>query len=88
MPKVTENILVYVDGTEGSITASQYAILLAKATGAHLEAMYVINTRALHDLVKARIFLQVEQDEYQLDLQADAERYLAHVRELAERKGV
>jgi nucleotide-binding universal stress UspA family protein len=88
MAKVVENILVLVDGTEQSITATQYAILLAKAVGARLTAMYVVNTRALNDLVKARIFLQAEQDEYQLDLQADAERYLNHVRELAERKGV
>ena len=88
MAKVIERILVYVDGTEGSITACQYAVLLAKGTGARLTAMYVINTRALQELVKTRIFLPAEQDEYQLDLQADAERYLAHVRELAQRKGV
>ncbi len=88
MAKIVEHILVLVDGTEQSITAAQYAILLAKAVGARLTAMYVVNTRALNDLVKARIFLQAEQDEYQLDLQADAERYLSHVRELAEAKGV
>jgi nucleotide-binding universal stress UspA family protein len=88
MAKVLESILVLVDGTEQSITAAQYAILLAKAAEARITAMYVINTRALSDLVKARIFLQAEQDEYNLDLQADADRYLSHVRELAERKGV
>jgi nucleotide-binding universal stress UspA family protein len=88
MAKLLENILVLVDGTEQSITAVQYAILLAKLTDARLTALYVVNTRALNDLVKARIFLQAEQDEYHLDLEADAERYLSHVRELAERKGV
>jgi len=88
MARVVESILVLIDGTEGSVTAAQYAVLLAKATGARLTAMYVINTRALNDLVKARIFLQAEQDEYHLDLEADAERYLSHVRELAGRKGV
>jgi nucleotide-binding universal stress UspA family protein len=88
MAKVVGSILVLVDGTEQSVTAAQYAILVAKATGAQLAAIYVINTRALHDLVKARIFLPTEQDEYQLDLEADAERYLNHVRELAGRKGV
>jgi len=88
MAKIVDNVLVLVDGTEQSITAAQYAILLAKSTGARLTALYVVNTRALTDLVKARIFLQAEQDEYQLDLQADAERYLGHVRELAEKAGV
>ena len=88
MAKVVENILVLVDGTEQSVTAAQYAIMLAKDTGARLTALYVINTRALNDLVKARIFLQAEQDEYHLDLEADAQRYLNHVRELAEKWGV
>jgi nucleotide-binding universal stress UspA family protein len=81
-------ILVYVDGTEEAITAAQYAVCLAKATGAHLHALYVINTRALNDLVKARIFLDTEQDEYHHDLEADADRYLNHVSKLANRKGV
>ena len=81
-------VLVYIDGTEESITAAQYAILLCKATGASLTAAYVINTRALSDLVKTRIFLQAEQEEYQQDIEADADRYLNHIRELAHQKGV
>jgi nucleotide-binding universal stress UspA family protein len=82
------NILVYIDGTEQSVTAAQYAICLSKAIGAHLAAAYIVNTRALSDLVKARIFLQAEQEEYHRDLEADAERYLNHVRELGRQKGV
>ena len=81
-------VLVYIDGTEESITAAQYAILLCKATGASLTAAYVINTRALSDLVKTRIFLQAEQEEYQQDIEADADRYLAHFQELAKNKGL
>jgi len=81
-------IMVYVDGSEQSITAAQYAICLSRAAGAELTALYVINTRALTDLVKARIFLESEQLEYQRDLEADAERYLNHVRDLARQKGV
>lgn len=81
-------ILVYIDGTEGSITAAQYAICLAKYTKAELHAMYVINIKALNELVKARIFLREEEIEYERDLKADAERYLKHVKELALRKGV
>ena len=81
-------ILVYVDGSEESVTAAQYAVCLSKSTGAELHALYVINTRALNDLVKARIFLSSEQDEYRDDLESDAERYLNHVSKLASRKGV
>jgi nucleotide-binding universal stress UspA family protein len=80
--------MVYVDGSEQSITAAQYAIVLAKALGAELYALYVVDTRALAELVKSRIFLESEQDEYRRDLDGDAMRYLNHVRELARRKGV
>jgi nucleotide-binding universal stress UspA family protein len=82
------NILVYVDGTEESVTAAQYAILLAKSTEADLHAAYVINTRALNDLVKARIFLREEQEEYQHDIEADADKYLNHIEALSSQRGV
>lgn len=81
-------ILAYIDGTEESITACQYAILLARATGAELTGAYVVNTRALQDLVKARIFLKEEQSDYQRDIEADADRYLNHFKELADNKGL
>lgn len=83
-----QNVMVYVDGTEESITAAQYAVLLARQTGARLLASYVINTRALGDLVRSHIFLEDEEQEYRRDLEADASRYLKHVQQLAAEKGV
>jgi nucleotide-binding universal stress UspA family protein len=83
-----KKILVYVDGTEESITAAQYAICLASYFKADLFALYVINTKAMEDLLKARIFLQDEQIEYEHDMEADAQRYLNYVNELAIKKGV
>ena len=80
--------MVYVDGTEQSITAAQYAICLASFSNAQLVAYYVVNTRAMEDLLRARIFLKDEQVEYEHDMEADAERYLNHVNELAVQKGV
>ncbi|MCK5154853.1 MAG: universal stress protein [Spirochaetales bacterium] len=82
------NILVYVDGSEESLTAAQYSICLAQTYKAHLTALYVINTRALNDLVRSHIFLKSEQMEYERDLKEDAERYLNHVRNLARQKGL
>lgn len=84
--KTIEKILVYIDGTEESITAAQYGICLAKEEGASLTAIYVVNTRALDDLVKSRIFLQEEQEEYRRDLEADSDRYLQHVKKMGEKK--
>ncbi|MBN2440460.1 MAG: universal stress protein [Spirochaetales bacterium] len=83
-----KKVMVYIDGTEQSITAAQYAICLCRSTGAELTALFVINSRALNDLVKARIFLQEEQEEYRRDLESDAEKYLNHVRTMARQKGL
>ncbi len=81
-------ILVYIDGTEGSVTAAQYAICLASFYHADLIALYVINIRDMEDLLKARIFLKDEQVEYEHDMEANAERYLNYANELALKKGV
>ncbi len=81
-------ILVYVDGTEQSITAAQYAIVLCRAIDAELFALYVVDTRALSDLLKTHIFVAAEQEEYRRDLDADAERYLNHIKTLARQKGL
>jgi nucleotide-binding universal stress UspA family protein len=81
-------ILVYLDGSEGSITAAQYAICLSRYYRAELAALYVVNTRALGDLLKARIFVKAEQEEYLRDLEEDSQRYLNHVRSLARKKGL
>lgn len=88
MSSPIKKIMVYIDGTEESITAAQYAICLASFSGAELIACYVINTRAMEDLLRARIFLKDEQVEYAHDMEADAERYLNYVNELAVKKGV
>ena len=83
-----KKILVNIDGTEQSITAAQYAIVLAKYLQAELNAIYVINTKALEDLVRAHIFLKEEQSEYERDLREDAIRYLKHVAQLGRKKGI
>ena len=88
MSNPIKKIMVYIDGTEQSITAAQYAICLASSSHAELIAHYVVNTRAMEDLLRARIFLKDEQVEYEHDMETDAERYLNHVNKLAVQKGV
>ena len=88
MQRPIENVMVYLDGTEESLTAAEYAILLARTVGARLFACYVVNTRALGELVRTRIFLEAEEQEYERDLEQDADRYLNHARRMAETKGV
>jgi nucleotide-binding universal stress UspA family protein len=81
-------IMVYVDGSEESISAAEYAIALSLRTGAELSAAFVVNTRALSELRRARIFLESEADEYLQDIERDSQRYLELVRNLAQSKGV
>lgn len=83
-----KHILAYIDGSEESMSAMMYSILLAKQNNAKLDIMYVVNTRALSDLVKAGIFLDLERTEYQQDLQKDAQRYLKHATKLAKMKNL
>lgn len=80
-------IMVYVDGSEESISAAEYAIALSVRTGAELSAAYIVNTRALSELRRTHIFLESEAEEYQRDIERDSERYLELVRSLAESKG-
>jgi nucleotide-binding universal stress UspA family protein len=86
--KPIQRIMVYIDGSEPSITGARYAICLASSCGAELVVCYVVNTTAVEELLRARIFLQDEQVEYEHDMEANAERYLNYVGDLAARKGV
>ena len=88
MKSPISRILVYVDGSDESVSAAMYAIMLAASNQAELRALYVVNTRALNDLLKSRIFIESEQEEYKTDLESDSQRYLNHVEKLASQKGV
>lgn len=83
-----ENILVYIDSSESALAAAMHAVMLAKELGSRLTALYVVDTKSVSDLVKARIFVDVEKELYEADLKGDAARYLNHVRKLASKKGV
>ena len=81
-------ILVYIDGTDTSITAAQYGICLAKAFNSRFYAMYVIDEKILNDLLRAKIFIKEEALDYEYDLEQDGKRYLKHVEEIARAKGL
>ena len=78
-----QKILLYVDGTEECISAGQYAIALAHRLNAELIAIYCVNVSLLEELVKARIFVKIEEMDYQQDLEQDGKRYLNYIAEMA-----
>ncbi len=88
MSRLIEKLVVYVDGSEESVAAVQYGIMLAKDSGAEVHAVYVVNTRAISELVKSRIFLDIEQAEYTQDMEQDADRYLNMARRMGDLKEV
>lgn len=83
-----KRIMVFIEAREASLLAARHAVSLAKITGAELVAVYVVDVKTLNDLLKARIFVQMEEMDYERDLEEDGKRYLNHVRRLAEAKAV
>ena len=81
-PPVT-HILVVVDGTEASFRAADRAIDLARALGAQLTALAVVDTETLRQLLSVKILVDAEMGEFEKELQESARRQLAEVRQRA-----
>lgn len=82
------NIVVAVSGSDASIHAAKYAIIMAKQYRCRLSAVYVVDTATIRQLTLSKIFIQEESAEYEHSLEANGERYLSFVEELARAKGV
>jgi nucleotide-binding universal stress UspA family protein len=81
-------IVLYVDATEAALDAARYAVALAKAYGADLHAIYVVNEKMLGELLSARVFVEEEEVDLEQDLEQDGRRYLSAVERLAGNKGL
>ncbi|MCA1949649.1 universal stress protein [Gracilinema caldarium] len=82
------NILVAVSGSDASIHAAKYAIIMSKLYRCRLSAVYVVDTATIRQLTLSKIFIQEESQEYEQSLQANGERYLSFISELAKTKGI
>jgi nucleotide-binding universal stress UspA family protein len=82
------NIVVGITGSDASILAAKYAIIMAKAFRCHISAVYVIDTATIRQLTLSKIFVQEESQEYERSLEVNGGRYLTFVEELAHAKGV
>lgn len=83
-----QNILVMVNGTEASINAVKYAILMEKLYKCRVNAVYVVDTATIRQLTLNKIFIEEESRDYEKSLEDNGIRYLAYVQELAKNKGV
>ena len=88
MKQLISNVVVAVTGTDASILAAKYAIVLAKYYQCKLTAVYVVDTATIRQLTLSKIFIQEEGLEYEKNLENNGNRYLTFVEELARNKDV
>jgi len=88
MKPLISNIVVAVTGTEASILAAKYAIVMAKHYNCKVHAVYVVDTATIKMLTLSKIFIQEEGIEYEKNLENNGNRYLTFVEELAKEKDI
>ena len=81
-------ILIAVDATEAALAAAKYGIAIARTYGAELHAVYVVNESLLEELLRAKVFVEAEEVDLEVDLEEDGRRYLSYVEKLARDKDV
>jgi len=88
MKSLIQTVVVAVSGSEASINAAKYGILLARVLHVRLVGVYVVDTATLRELLLSRIFVEDESAEYEKSLEDNGHRYLNYVQDLAAKKGV
>ena len=78
-----ETILLFIDSSDAGVAAAGVAIQIAKEQKAKLVAVTVVDTETLNMLLRTKIFLAEERDEYEAELAHEAERYQRYVEKLA-----
>jgi nucleotide-binding universal stress UspA family protein len=88
MKQMVKRIMVAVSGSDSSINAAKYAVMLAKNFKFDLTVVYVVDTHTLKDLLMSKILIEEETSEYEKSMYANGNRYLSYVEELGKSKGV
>ncbi len=83
-----KNIMVVINGSDSSINALKYAILMAKLYRCKVYAIYVVDTATIKQLTLSRFFVEEEGREYEKSLDENGHRYLKYADEIAHAKGV
>ena len=85
---IFQKVLVLINGSQASIHAAQYGMLMAKLYHCALKAVYVVDVATLKQLTLSKFFVAEESSEYESSLTADGNRYLSYVASLANAKGI
>lgn len=83
-----KNIAVSIAGGAESLITVKYAIYFAKILNAKLTAIYVVDEYALKELLKSKVFVEIEAQDYEKDLEEQGVRFMQRAKKMAELKGV
>ena len=85
MKPVLKNIIVAINGSQSSVHAAMYGIILAKQLSLNMKVVY---SAAVKFLTNSRVFTSSERDSYLTDLDSDGQKYLSYISDLAKTKGL
>ncbi|MDP2911805.1 MAG: universal stress protein, partial [Candidatus Omnitrophota bacterium] len=83
-----KQIVVPLVGGSPSVITAKYAIYLAKILQVKVTAIYVIDEKAIQELLRSRVFVEIEAREYEIDMEQQARLFMQRVKILAENKKV
>ena len=83
-----QKIVVAYNGSESSLRAFMYAVLMAKLYKSQIKVVYVIDVDTIKKLTLTKFIIKEEGETIANGLKADGERNLSYVVSLAKSKGV
>lgn len=83
-----KNILAAVNGSQSSMQAVMYGIIMAKQYNLNLKIVYVVDTATVKFLASSNFFVDEEKDYYLESLRKDGKTYLNYAENLAKSKGL
>lgn len=88
MKQLFSRVLVALNGSEASIHAAMYAMIMAKSYRVALKAVYVVDIATTRTLTLSKFFTSDEREQYEASLTSDGNHYLTYVGDLAKAKGI
>ncbi len=83
-----KHILAWVDGTDAANNACLTAIAMAKAAGAKITVVAVVDTETLSSLLKQKFLVPDEMEDFEKEMEASADKYLHNAKDAAVKQGV
>ena len=85
---IFQHVLVAVNGSESSIQAAMYAIIMAKVYHSKVKVLYVVDTAAIRQLTLSNFLVSDESQSVENNLVSDGEKTIAYIESLAKSKGI